>query len=266
MSFLHNIQCGVMKISVIIPCRNDQQFLKECLQSVVDQTLSPASVVIIDDYSDKPINREDFPDSLGEFPIWLIRNEEKLGLAASRNIGVTLSGTPWFVPLDSDDLLYPEALAVFSAIALKSGARIVQGGVVCFGEGTAPYHDLTTPLPMDSTTARSQCPAHPTALINKIVWEKLGGYNEIGQASHRGYEDWDFWLRVIQYPERIVVEQTLTPVLKYRLREGSKLSTQEYDASRVEMIVRNRYLWGCHELACTAIRELRDYWKVQKIK
>jgi hypothetical protein len=180
-------------------------------------------------------------------------------------MGVTLAASDWFVPLDSDDMLTPNALSTYESVVLKwPDTDIVHSGVEYFGEGVKPYEDLTKPIPLNSDKLRHQNTAHPTALISVKLWEALGGYTELGDSTHRGYEDWDFWVRALRHgAESRLVHDAL---LKYRVREGSKLSTQDLDSARSEMIVRNRLTWGCHEMAADHLRKLRENWKVAKVK
>ena len=75
------------KISIIVPCYNQVQYLDECLQSVLDQTYTNWECLIIDDGS--PDNTEDLAK------IWVEKDErfhyfkkENGGVSSARNFGI----------------------------------------------------------------------------------------------------------------------------------------------------------------------------------
>jgi glycosyltransferase involved in cell wall biosynthesis len=255
-----------VKVAIVIPCRNDQQFLSECLDSILQQTVKPHAVIIVDDGSDLPIQRSDFPKiEKNNFPVFLIRNEKSIGIAASRNLGVALCGADWFIPLDSDDKLDPKAIQTLREIYIQNPrVKIIQCGVRTFGKGLS-VQDLQKPMPMNQSVLMEHCPSHHTGLIQVEAWSMLGGYIAIGDATHRGYEDWDFWIRSSFTFHKYEIYQTIAPLLLYRVRENSQLSTQDRNAAKLEFYIKYRHKWNCLELASKALKELRQIWKVQKL-
>ncbi|MCL2082038.1 MAG: glycosyltransferase [Oscillospiraceae bacterium] len=95
---------GFLKISVIIPVYNTEDYLEECLRSVMRQTLRDIEIICIDDGSTdcspgilEMLNRED-----GR--IQVLRQENQ-GLSLARNAGIREAKGEYIVFLDSDDLL-----------------------------------------------------------------------------------------------------------------------------------------------------------------
>ena len=92
------------EVSVIIPIYNTEQYLAECLDSVVNQTLSDIEIICVDDGSpDRSI------DILMEYAakddrIQIIRQENK-GLPAARNAGLRVASGDYVYFVDSDDML-----------------------------------------------------------------------------------------------------------------------------------------------------------------
>ena len=88
-----------MKISVIIPTYNRIFFLKRSIDSVLEQSLKPYEVIIVDDGSSDGTStmiKKNYPK------INLICQENK-GVSAARNIGIRASSGDWVCFLDSDD-------------------------------------------------------------------------------------------------------------------------------------------------------------------
>ncbi|MET9822393.1 bifunctional glycosyltransferase family 2 protein/CDP-glycerol:glycerophosphate glycerophosphotransferase [Streptomyces sp. NPDC006349] len=98
------------RFSVIIPCFKVQGFLRECLDSVLDQSFRDIEVIAVDDCS---------PDGSGAIldeyaarddRVRVLHLEENVGLGRARNAGMPLAGGDYLFFLDSDDTLTPGAL------------------------------------------------------------------------------------------------------------------------------------------------------------
>ncbi len=116
-------------ISVIIPAYNAQAYLRECLESVLAQSFSDWEAIIVDDGS---------TDSTREIAICFTARDNRFrlvstpngGLSSARNAGIAEARGQWFTYLDSDDTLYPDALALLMAAASAAGnVDIVVGGL-----------------------------------------------------------------------------------------------------------------------------------------
>lgn len=96
------------KISVIIPVYNTEEFLKDCLDSLVEQTEKDIEIIIIDDGSTdhSPEIEEKYQK---KYPnIKLYKNERNLGQSETRNRGIDLAEGDYIAFLDSDDYVNPE--------------------------------------------------------------------------------------------------------------------------------------------------------------
>ncbi|MCX5751937.1 MAG: glycosyltransferase [Candidatus Saganbacteria bacterium] len=95
------------KLSVYIPNYNYGHYLKECLEAVFSQSLSPDEVIVVDDAStDNSITVvESF---MQKYPnLRLLKNEKNLGVAYSMNKGVAASSGDYIVGTASDDKILP---------------------------------------------------------------------------------------------------------------------------------------------------------------
>ena len=93
-----------MKVSVIVPVYNSEKYLRDCLDSLVNQTLKEIEIIIVDDAStDKSFAiimeyKRKYPDMIKVF-----KSEQNKGQGASRNIGLSLATGMYVGFLDSDD-------------------------------------------------------------------------------------------------------------------------------------------------------------------
>jgi glycosyltransferase involved in cell wall biosynthesis len=104
-------------VSIIIPCYNTEEYIRECLDSVLGQTLENLEIICIDDSSsDKTL------DILNEYQNQDLRvksvcHEVNKGPGAARNTGMRLSTGKYIYFLDSDDCLRPDAMQTLSNYA-----------------------------------------------------------------------------------------------------------------------------------------------------
>ena len=91
-------------VSVIIPCYNGEAFLKEAIESALEQSYNEVRVIVVDDGL-----TDSSPEIAQMFPVRYIRQPNR-GLTASRNLGVLESNGSYIVFLDADDRLKPEAI------------------------------------------------------------------------------------------------------------------------------------------------------------
>ena len=92
-----------MKISIVTASYNYQDYIKETIQSVLDQTYSDWELIIVDDCSTD--NSVDVIKSFSDDRIKLFINEKNLGLAQTVKRGVEYATGDWIVFLESDDLI-----------------------------------------------------------------------------------------------------------------------------------------------------------------
>lgn len=92
-----------MKISVIIPVFNAQDYLERCIDSILNQTLSEIEVICIDDCSTD--NSYDIIKKYAEKDdrIISLKNEKNIGQGLIRNIGIDIAKGEYISFVDCDD-------------------------------------------------------------------------------------------------------------------------------------------------------------------
>lgn len=91
------------KLTVIIPVYNTGNFLKRCINSLINQTLKELEIIIVDDNSsdDSPKIAKEYASNYTN--IKYFRNSSTLGPGGARNVGLNLVNTKYVCFLDSDD-------------------------------------------------------------------------------------------------------------------------------------------------------------------
>lgn len=114
------------KISVIIPVYNTEEYLHQCLDSVVNQTLSDIEIFCVDDGSTdssrKILHQYEAKDSR----VRVVMFEESQSALEARRIGVQMATGEYILFLDSDDYLELDACDAVYSEAVKKGVDILQ--------------------------------------------------------------------------------------------------------------------------------------------
>ena len=178
------------KVSVIIPCYNQGQYVDEAVESVLNQTYKDFEIIIVNDGS-----TEDFTKKLlhnYKKPKARVIHSDNQGLASARNRGIEEAKGEYILPLDADDKIGKEYLEeAVKVLDENPDIGIVYCEAVHFGSQDGllvlPKYSLETLLIGNIIFA--------SAFFKKEHWEKAGGYN-INMVY--GWEDWDFWLSLIE--------------------------------------------------------------------
>lgn len=106
------------KVSVIVPVYNVEKYLRECLDSVINQTLREIEIICVNDGSwDNSLQIiEEYADRDNRITVVSQKNG---GLSAARNAGIQHICGEYVCFLDSDDMLEVEALEELYACATK---------------------------------------------------------------------------------------------------------------------------------------------------
>jgi glycosyltransferase involved in cell wall biosynthesis len=212
------------KISVIIPCYNQGEFIEEAVESALAQTFRDFEIIVVNDGStDEVTNR-----LLANFrkPQTRIITTVNQGVARARNTGISYACGEYILPLDADDRIGTTYLE--KGIAILD--RDLEIGIVyclaeCFGarQGRWDVPDFS------GWGMRFTNLIFCSALFRKADWEKAGGYNA---NMTKGWEDWDFWLSLLEMDKKVFrIPDTL---FYYRVAAGSRERCMDRRA-KVEM-------------------------------
>lgn len=98
-----------MKLSVIVPVYNVEQYLESCVRSIVAQELADYEIILVDDGSTDRSGR--LCDELQQqFANIKVIHQSNGGLSAARNKGISVAEGQYITFVDSDDVLSPDTL------------------------------------------------------------------------------------------------------------------------------------------------------------
>jgi len=195
-----------MSVSIIITSYNDADYLTETIASCFVQDIK-AEVIVVDDCS------TDFliPSQLVISDLCrVIKNQENLGLAESRDEGIKRAKGEFILCLDTQDWLYPHVLG--KMVKAIENVDIVYGNMTEKDDG--PVH---IPPGKDGITIEGMKKLNQlwcTSLFKKSIWEKVGGYKN---GLHTSYEDYFYFNKCLmagakfKYINELIYRHTYNP-------------------------------------------------------
>lgn len=224
------------KISVIIPVYNVEKYLRECLDSIVNQTLKDIEIICVDDGStDKSL--EILQEYKRKDDRFVILQQRHSGAGAARNHGIKLAEGKYIQFLDSDDYfeptlleeLYTRAESFDSDLTVCSSRKVDDNGNIT--ETRSPNFPINIDkVPMEQVFNRQDFKDEIFCLLIPVVWNKLikksfleEKHLEFPQLTI--YEDIAFMHSVVACANRIVAFNK--ELINYRFnRPGSLVSTR----------------------------------------
>lgn len=99
----------MLRLSVIIPAYNVEQFLPKCLDSILNQRYSEYEVICVDDGS-KDCTGAILTEYAGRYENLIVVSQENHGMSASRNVALRMAQGEYVMFVDSDDWLEEDSL------------------------------------------------------------------------------------------------------------------------------------------------------------
>lgn len=217
---LYNSMEHIPKISVVMPVWNGEKYIREAIDSILNQTYGDFEFIIIDDGStDQTI---EIIDSYDDSRIRLFKRDHE-GIVSALNFGVGQARAEWIARQDADDVSLPERFKRQMRLLKNSEAVLCYGACEMIGTpsgGRTPYVARTKALLSLQMCIR--CPiVHTSVLFSKTTFLKAGGYLE----EERHAEDFGLWGRMLKQGNTIGIRQ---PIVLFR-EHAESISKQKAD-------------------------------------
>lgn len=200
----------VQNVAVVVSSFNQGLMVREAVVSVLDQSLGPVQLVVVDDGSTDP-ESVDVLAELEREDVRILRQPNR-GVSAARNAGVRFLDAGLVAVLDGDDRYRPGFLEAVVGEFDDDDVVATSSWLAMFGTATGVVRPSGGRVV--DFLVRNSCPA--PAVFRRDRWEAVGGYAE---DMREGFEDWDFFLRLLTLGGQIrIVPEAL---IDYRTQPGS---------------------------------------------
>ncbi len=214
------------KISVIIPTYNQEQYITDAIESVLQQTEQDFEIIIVNDASsDQTIH---CVQAQTDPRIRLFSLAQNQGESAATNFGIQKSQGKWIAILHSDDIFHPQKLEKQAAVleqnpsigAVLSDVQVIdeKGQPVPIGK-----HPLQRVFTQQNRSRfqwlnyffyQDNCLCQTSTLIRRQCYEKIGLYD----LRFRQIPDFDFWVRFCLNHELYILPEAL---VRYRVHDAN---------------------------------------------
>ena len=212
-----------MNISVLITSYNQELYLKEAIESVLNQTYKPYEIIICDDSSIRDNSRELILSYKNKYPniVKPIFHDQNIGIAANRNSGFKAASGDFITTLDGDDRYLSCKLAIEADVLSRTNCDISYSNQTCIDKnGTyldkIRYKDHKTLSHgwIFESVVLITAPGPRELLFPKKVFSEVGFLDE----NLKTYEDWDFLVRLSSCYR---FAGTYTTTVEHRLHKDS---------------------------------------------
>lgn len=203
------------RVSIIMPLYNSADYLKEAINSILNQTFTDWEFIIINEYQSDDGSAEivqEYARADHRF-VW-IQNEQHLGISESMNRGIEAAQGEYLARMDADDISLPDRLKK-QITYMDQHPEIAMCGVMAeiFGSNSFVW-ELETDTQKLATNILFYSPSiHPTVMIRKSF---LDQYGIRYCAKYRASEDYDLFSQICRYGKIANLEENL---FCYRIME-----------------------------------------------
>lgn len=182
-------------VSVIIPYFNAQATVEDTLASVLQSSISPTEIIVVDDGSTQPAAVAYFDalrDRHARDPRFRFLRKSNGGLSSARNAALAVATGTYVLPLDADDLIEPDYLALaLEALDRNPGLAATSCFVGYFADGgqVEEVIDYVIAYDLDPLLITLENRAGVAGSVFRRTALPQPAYSEILPA----YEDWDLW-------------------------------------------------------------------------
>jgi glycosyltransferase involved in cell wall biosynthesis len=213
------------RISVLLPVRDGERYLRQSLESVLSQTLADFELVVVDDGSTDAT--AEILSGYDDDRMNVLR-QERTGLVAALQRALEASAAPYLARMDADDISLPQRLErQVELLERLPRAALVVPGVAVVDEAGRELRRIVLPPHHDELVRRLLLRnpiAHGAVALRRSAVEEAGGY----RADYGANEDYDLWRRLARRWELHAVADVL-----YCRREHADAVTRAAVGERV---------------------------------
>lgn len=198
-----------LPVAVVITTFNSENFVKEAIESVINQSKLPAEIIVVDNGSSDATKHV-----VEKFGIpFIIQTEGKVG--TSRNLGLAKTTSQFIKYLDGDDWLEPRALERLYAEHIKRGALYI------YGQSQNIIDPSYTRNP-EGFLAQVQMPIRSPIVLTSLVERSV--FTSFGQPDSDNHS-WNRWF-TFAIKEKISISN-VDEVVGYRRIHNENISHQK---------------------------------------
>ena len=208
-------------VSIIVPIYKVEDYIRECIDSILAQTYPYFELILVDDGSPDNCGRICDDYAKGDNRIKVVHKVNG-GISSARNAGLEVAKGEWIMHVDGDDWIEPDMIESLIEAAQVTGADLVFGDFMKYGP-SAGYNKLPT-WGSDKKKSMSNYLAYTmTTIWGSIARRSLYADHSLKSPEGISYcEDFHLIVRLCHFANKIV--NVHRPFYNYRYRSTSIMS------------------------------------------
>lgn len=215
------------KVSIVMPAYNAERYIREAIESILNQTFTDFEFIIINDGSTD--RTREIILEYDDPRIVLLENEKNSGIVVALNRGIQLASGEYVARMDSDDIsLCNRIERQVMFLDNHKDVGIVGSALQVFGERIIEQNRFFSESKekLKAELLFNSCLAHPTVMFRRSL---IQNSNECYDIQFAGIEDFDLWWKLAQVTDIGCINEVL---LRYRSHE--KQVTKEKSDARLD--------------------------------
>lgn len=232
------------KVSVVVPIYKVERYLRQCVDSLLAQTLREIEIILVDDGSP-----DSCPQIVDEYAARDARvkviHQPNSGYGKAVNRGISKATAPYIGIIESDDWIEPDMYEVLYQRAVETESEVVKSLFYQY-DSTKPKAKQDELWDTDEQSLRHApdgvfCPLdfEPVFCYHPSIWSNLYRSDLIRkvpmlETAGASYQDFPFIMEILSRTKRMsVVKQ---PMLHYRVEKGQNSSISCHTAKLIQML------------------------------
>ena len=208
-------------VSIIVPIYKVEDYIRECIDSILAQTYPDFELILVDDGSPDICGRICDDYAKGDNRIKVVHKVNG-GLTSARNAGLEVAKGEWIMHVDGDDWIEPDMIESLIEAAQITGADMVIGDFVKYGP-SAGYNKLPTWSSDKKKSMTNYIAYVMTTIWGSIAKRSLYADHSLKSPDGISYcEDFHLIVRLCHFANKIV--NVHRPFYHYRYRPTSIMS------------------------------------------
>ena len=194
-------------ITVLMPVYNAEKYLREAIESILNQTFQNFEFLIINDGStDKSLEIiKEYKDNR----IKIINNEKNLGIVKTLNKSIELASGKYIARIDADDLSLPERFEKQVEFLEKNPDVVLVGTAFNIIDGNNKIIQKKNPPTSHQEIKKSLIRVNPfchsSIMFRKEICQQIGSYDE----NWQDVEDYELYFRIAKRFKMANLDQIL---------------------------------------------------------
>lgn len=231
------------KVSILFPVYKTAAYLREALDSMLNQTFTDFELIVLDDCS--PDNSPEILDTYTDSRIVRYRGEKNQGLANVLNVGLSMARGEYIARMDSDDISLPDRLKVeVEYLDAHPDIDLVSVGMQMFG---ANNRVLCHPESVEYVKFMA---FFDTPILHaSSMWrrERFADKRLFFRQNMVPAEDFDMWTRALV--EGIKLINLPLVLYRYRIHPSQATASPFDNREEIAFQIRDQYVRGAFDCA-----------------